>query len=589
MLWAEIPADAWEGANRTLLYFVVIALVGLRPWPPALGTAALAVVGGGIGLIGVFTLLRGDEASQLFLGGRLGEPAGYPNAAAALWLIGFWPALHVALMRRLWPAARGAGLAAATLLLGLALLSQSRGAAVGFAATAIVFVVLHTRRWPALLGLATTTALVGLAWDPLVDVRLAANEAQLRDRFDSASSALIISSVAAFAIGTLVAYGARLLWGEGGVPRKARKAGDRAILGVAGAALVATLIGLAMSGGWIDQRWNDFRDTDYGRVEGERTRFTGSLGSGRYDFYRVALNEFKRNPVGGVGVDNFSVDYLMERKTPEAPRYAHSLAFGVLAQLGAVGALLLAGFVAAMGWAILRVRRREGEVGGAVAVAGLASFLAFSIHGMTDWLWEFPALSMLALGAFVVGARVRSQPPRAVAVEPYGPPVLRRRAIAVAGALLTIAAAISLSLPGAAVRVERSAYEIQREDPGGALARLLRAGDLNPLSADPMLARAVLARRLGQDAVAASAIAEAVRREERNWLMQFEAGLFAADQGDRQKAAAALRRAHELNPAQPVIADVRRRLARGEAIDANEAEQALSAQLQQKLRAVDDQ
>jgi tetratricopeptide (TPR) repeat protein len=226
--------------------------------------------------------------------------------------------------------------------------------------------------------------------------------------------------------------------------------------------------------------------------------------------------------------------------------------------------------------------------GGAVAVAGLASFMAFFLHGMTDWLWEFPALSILGLGALTVGARVRSEPPAVVASrDPWGPPIARRRVVAIAGAALTIAAAISLALPGAAARVERSAYKIQRDDPGGALARLLRAGDLNPLSADPLLARAVLARRLGQQDVATEAMAEAVRRESRNWLMQFEAGLFAAQAGRHADAVRALDEASRLNPGQPVIEDARAKIRRGEDVDPDEAERALSAQLQQKLRPVD--
>ena len=33
ILWADVPGDAWEGANRTLLYLLVFALFAC--WPPA--------------------------------------------------------------------------------------------------------------------------------------------------------------------------------------------------------------------------------------------------------------------------------------------------------------------------------------------------------------------------------------------------------------------------------------------------------------------------------------------------------------------------------------------------------------------------
>ena len=42
--------------------------------------------------------------STLFLEGRLAEPLGYANATANLWLIAFWPALHLAIARDVaWP------------------------------------------------------------------------------------------------------------------------------------------------------------------------------------------------------------------------------------------------------------------------------------------------------------------------------------------------------------------------------------------------------------------------------------------------------------------------------------------------------
>jgi len=51
---------------------------------------------------------------------------------------------------------RGLALAAAVVLLQLDVLAQSRGAVIAFAASALVFMILTPRRWPALVALAAT-------------------------------------------------------------------------------------------------------------------------------------------------------------------------------------------------------------------------------------------------------------------------------------------------------------------------------------------------------------------------------------------------------------------------------------------------
>ena len=64
------------------------------------------------------------------------------------------------------------------------------------------------------------------------------------------------------------------------------------------------------------------------------------LGSNRYDFYRVSLDEFTAHPVGGIGADNFQQQYLRHGRSSETPRYPHSVELRTLAQTGIVGALL---------------------------------------------------------------------------------------------------------------------------------------------------------------------------------------------------------------------------------------------------------
>ena len=114
------PGDAWEGANRTLLYLLVFALFAC--WPQRGSTAALLLVAWTLAMIalaGFAAAARrrraaGSACAALLPGGRLVYPTGYPNANAAQWLMAFWPAAAaraqrapaVGAARRCSPAAR---------------------------------------------------------------------------------------------------------------------------------------------------------------------------------------------------------------------------------------------------------------------------------------------------------------------------------------------------------------------------------------------------------------------------------------------------------------------------------------------------
>ncbi|HEY4996814.1 MAG TPA: hypothetical protein VII03_02390, partial [Solirubrobacteraceae bacterium] len=132
ILWAAVPGDAWEGANRTLLYLLVFAL--FASWPQRGLSAALLLSAWTLALIvlGAIALLHIDAAGasqleNLLPGGRLDYPTGYPNANAAQWLMAFWPALLLARSEQIAWALRGLLAGGAVLLAEVALLSQSRG------------------------------------------------------------------------------------------------------------------------------------------------------------------------------------------------------------------------------------------------------------------------------------------------------------------------------------------------------------------------------------------------------------------------------------------------------------------------------
>lgn len=586
ILWADAPATAWDGANRTLMYWLAVATVGLRPWPAPAARAALAVAGfGGAALaVGVLAVSAwGDEPARLFLGGRLSEPTGYANATANLFLVALFPLVHLALERRWgWPL-RAAAYAAACAVLQTAVLTQSRGGAIALAAVTILFVALHPRRFPAIAAFAGLYGLCAIAWSTLVEVREAATANEIGPSLADARGMIAACALAATVLAALAINLLRPLFAARPVGHGVTR---RAELALAGAAVVAVVVavGAALSTGWLDDRWHDFKTQGYEDVERGETRFGGALGSGRYDYYRVAWSEFADHPVAGIGADNFAIPYLRERRTGEAPAYPHSLGFRVLAQLGVIGTLLFVGFVGAVCWAFAGVRRRSTRAHAGVVVGAFCGGAVWLVHGLADWLWEFPALSLVALALLAIAARAGTLP--AQAPSPTGGWRARAGTRLALGAG-AVAATVSLALPGAAARYGDAGRDSARSDPDQAMRYLDRAADLNTLDPDPLISRAVIARDQGDVDTARRDLEAALEREERNWFAHFELGLLAAVGRDAEGALAALRRARELNPRQPLIAEVTEAVRAGRRINAAEVERRLYSQLASKLSPVE--
>ena len=74
---------------------------------------------------------------------------------------------------------------------------------------------------------------------------------------------------------------------------------------------------------WVDERWEEFKGGAQPNASAG-ARFTQTLGSNRYDFWRVAWDGFERRPFTGIGADNFRHDYLRRRTSDEEPYYPHS-------------------------------------------------------------------------------------------------------------------------------------------------------------------------------------------------------------------------------------------------------------------------
>jgi O-antigen ligase len=564
ILWAAVPGDAWEGANRTLLYLLVFALFAC--WRQRASTAALLLVAWTLALIGlgVFVALHLDGLSgaplqSLLPEARLVYPSGYANANAAEWMMAFWPALLLMRSSALPWGLRGLLAGGAVLLAELALLSLSRGALYATPVVLVlVFVVFpgRARTFAALLpvaaGIAAATPAALRVSDDLQNGQVV--KATLH-------TALATSFVASIAVGSVVALVAAI---ESRRAFSATSTGRirRGVGAVAVAMLVAILAAAWIAGGdpvtRVEHAWDTFKSPQAYAANASGNRLVGGLGSQRYDVYRVALDEFLAHPLLGIGADNFAEPYLAHGRSDVTPHYPHSVELRTLTETGLLGALLAVVGLGAALVAVARALRGEEPLARAVAAAALAGFGYWVVHGSFDWFWEFaglgaPAFAMLGLACALQPRReVRTTTGASVAngVRARPRPVVLTGIFA--SMIVALIAAASLTAPWLSQLELQSAARVWRKAPLAAYTRLNDAARLNPLSDEPYLLAGSIALRFNDLGRANRDFTLALGRTPGDSYATLELGAIASTEHHSARARALLERAAHLNPREPL-------------------------------------
>ena len=603
ILWASVPGDAWEGANRTLLYLLVFALFAL--WPQHGRSAVLLLGGWTLATIGLaaFVALHVNAAAHssvrleaLFPGGRLSYPAGYVNASAAQWLIAFWPALLLAREARLHWIVRGLLAGGAVLLAEVALLSVSRGSLYAMPVMLVLVFALLPGRTRTFALLVPVAAGIAAAAPPVLRVGERIEHGQNAIAAVHASTTAMF--LAALAVGLVAAAGAAI---EG--RRKLSEASARRVRRGVGTVAVATLV-LVLAGGLVAagnpvtrarHAWDTFKSGSGYAANGSGNRLTSGLGSNRYDFYRVALDEFLAHPLVGIGADNFQQQYLRHGRSEETPRYPHSVELRTLTETGLIGALLaLVGLGAALlgGWQALH---RADPLASGVAAGALAGFAYWVVHGSFDWFWEFaglgaPAFAMLGIACALAPPR-RVAPEAAYASGESVPFVSSWRSRMpgssggwlgiLAGAIMALVAAASLTAPWLSQLEIESAARIWPKAPATAYARLNDAARLNPLSDEPYLVTGSIALRFGDLRRADHEFALALQRTPDDAYATLERGAIASARGDRVDALRLLERAVRLSPHDPLTRQALLLVRGGKRVDVEELNRSILLKAQQ--------
>jgi O-Antigen ligase len=548
-LWAADPGQALEGADRTLLYLLVFALFAL--WRQRGSSAAVALGAWTIALIGmaVFVVLHlaltNSGLRAAIPGGRLVYPAGYVNADAAQWLMAFWPAVLLARSRQTPWALRGVLAGGSVLLADVALLSQSRGSVYATAAMLILVFALLPGRTRTFATLVPIAMAVGLT-TPLV-LRVGDRIQSGGDAHQAMRTAALAMFVAAVLIGLAIGFAAAIETRRSFTAESARRI-QRAISKFALAALLALIgAGLVAFGNPVTKvrhGWESFK-VGYGADSTSGNRLVSGLGSNRYDFYRVALDEFVAHPVGGIGADNFFQQYLAHGHSSETPRYPHSIELRTLAETGLLGALLaIVGLGAAMIAAVGALRSPD-RLARSVAAAALAGFGYWLVHGSVDWLWEFAGLGAPAFALLGIVC--------ALAPAPDGWRFRRlwvpsRTLVCSALVAVALCAAICLVGPWLSQVQVQEAARVWTYNPHEAYDRLNSAARLNPLSEEPYLVAGGIALRFGDLSHADEEFRLALKRTPTNTYATLERGAIASQTGHRDSALKLLARVVELDP-----------------------------------------
>lgn len=556
IIWAQVPADALDGANRTLVYWLVFTLF----WGLGIGerVGALFVLGWGcatavLGLVSLGEAARASTPAGHFVQGRLAGPISYPDGDAALFLSACLPLLVLASRRQVLPVARITAGSAAVVLINLAVLCQSRGSLFALPLSLLLYLAVARNRLRALFPLLLAAASVAPAVPALLHVYSAVVNDHGRPAAVTSAAVWMAGSAGLAAAGftALALVDLRLR-----VPPGASALAGKTLAAVVAAAVVAAaVLGPTFHPvARAQHAWRDF--TTNKKAPPTTLHFASGLGTSRYDVWRIALRQFEAHPLIGVGADNFEVGYLKQRRTVEFSRYPESVELRTLSETGIVGAFLFLGFLALALLRAARAARRTLSPG--IALACFAGVGYWLLHASVDWFWELPAITGPALALLAIAAKpALAEQPTAVAGQRS-----RIRVQGFAAAVCAISAAAALAVPWASVSLVDSAMAY---GPGAHAYSLLHtAARLNPFSEQPALAEATLAANVGDRRRERTALMQARRRNPHDWYVYFTLGIIAGREHKLALARAELARAHRLSPQDLVVAYAQHRLRAGE-------------------------
>lgn len=530
LLWTASAERTTAELARAVGYLGVVLLVGTvidRTTWFAAGAGALAA-----GVLVCFLALlhrlapgafAPDAVASTFHNGRLDYPFNYWNAVAA------W-ALMTGVVALSWsadasrPWVRALCLGSVPICAVAVYLTYSRGGLVAACFSLIALLVLSERRWSVIAN-----AVVAGSVSAVV-IEVVRREREIATGTGSRGGAAVATAlvVAALACAAFAACKPRLLDDRLG-PAATRRLKWLAV----GLALIGALAVVPPIASRVVHAIRN-PNAPPPRIDSAiiQTNYQGA----RNPQLKAALTAFENHPLQGTGAG--TVEFTLNSAgNVGLDRNVGSLYVQELAELGLPGLIAVVAFLLGLGIQAFRARRSvPGEHRG--LQLGLATaFVAYLVHGGIDWLWQVPAITVLAIVCAALAAAPLSSPRTG----------RRTRWIVVAFAVF----ACLVQVPGlvATTRLRASQSDLRAGASGAALKAATDAITTEPWAASPYAQRGLVEEAVGDLALAAADLRRAASREPTNFRYPLVLARVDTEAGNPGSALAMYRQARTLRPA----------------------------------------
>lgn len=560
-LWSGSIELSVTEADRVLVYFGIfvaaflVAQTSQRAQRFAEGLAISLAV---IALLGLASRLLPHVltvSESLNSGAQLRYPLGYWNANGVVCGIGTALLLWVS-RRSPSPALRWIAVGVTPALLLTLYFTYSRGGLLSLAVACGCLIALsHDRVW--LLG----TLVIG-ALGALPAILFAQARRALADNVDTSQVigqgvTVLLVLLAGTALALLLFAALRRFERRGGIATRAEAISrDRRVLGgIALALVLAAVVGVVALGG---QAWHQFSSSDLQNPANPQEQFGEINGAGRHDFWRVALDSFKEDPVGGHGAGTYQFAWNRLRSIDLNAHTAHSLYFQTLSELGLVGFLLVVGMVIFLLYTGFQTWRHARGAARELYAVLLAAALAFAVGAGIDWIWDIAAVGAIFFiaGGILVAARCRQLAGARVAGAETAGPEQRRFGLAVAGLAIAWITALALIGPLLVDReIKQSQSAVADEDLASARSHAETARSIEPWAASPYQQLGLVTELEGDFPTAAGRFAQAIHREGEDWVLYYFKARAEEQAGETAAARADQAEAQRLNPLETCLGE----------------------------------
>lgn len=471
------------------------------------------------------------------LGSRLSYPIGYWNGLGILAALGM-PLVLSCTLRARRGAVRGLWLSAFPSLAATIYLTSSRGAIATGVAGLLAFVVLADRRWSVLGALAIAGA--GAA----ISVRVLADRPALANGRENVVATAQSHSAVLFMV--LVAAATAAVYGLATALPRPRRAPGPAVGWIASVIAVTSLVVAVITLHPV-ARFERFRQPPAAAVTSQsdflKAHLLSAAGSGRWQFWQSAVDEFRAHPIVGNGAGSYAEWWAQHGTLALTIRNAHCLYLEVLGELGVVGLALLLGFLAAGIVALVGAARTAKGRERSLAAGLGGAYVGFVVAAGIDWMWQLTVVAVTAVACLALVTHVG---------EPRGSGFLDRRVHTGARLIAAVLAAVFVIAEGipllARARIDRSQAAARDGAVAVAVEQAEAAVRIEPWAASPYLQLALTNEQAGEIGSARAAIAAAVARDPDGWQARLIAARLAAKAGDVAAARRMLDQAKARNP-----------------------------------------